>query len=251
MQNISGKIDHSSDLLGYNVYNTLESIGLSEHPIIINTINAYSYVVAKRDDVFKEALKSSDILLPDGFPVVLAAKLLHGRQIKKIAGEQVFYYLLDRYKNKGGKFFFLGSTETTLLKIKNKMDKEYPNIKVETLSPPFKEHFLLEDDEKMNEKINSFAPDVLLIGMTAPKQEKWVYQNQENLNAEIVCSIGAVFDFYAGNVQRPSEFWIRNNLEWFVRFLKEPRRLWKRYFIYSPQILFDVIKELIKCRKNK
>jgi len=237
-------------MLGYNVYNTLESIRSTEHPFIINTINAYSYVVAKRDCDFRNALKSSDILLPDGFPIVVATKLLDGKKIKKIAGDELFHYLLDRYKHTGGKFFFLGSTEGTLLKIEDKMTIEYPNILVKTLSPPFKEEFSLEDNNSMFEQINVFSPDVLLVGMTAPKQEKWVYQNYKKLNAEIICSIGAVFDFYAGNVKRPSKFWIKYNLEWFVRFVKEPRRLWKRYFVYSPQLFFDVVCELMKRNKN-
>ncbi len=89
--------------------------------------------------------------------------------------------------------------------------------------------------------INTFSPDVVFVGMTAPKQEKWVYQNFQRMNTRIICSIGAVFDFYAGSVNRPSAFWINLKLEWFIRLLKAPKRLWKRYLVYSPLFFVDLI----------
>jgi N-acetylglucosaminyldiphosphoundecaprenol N-acetyl-beta-D-mannosaminyltransferase len=94
----------------------------------------------------------------------------------------------------------------------------------------------------MLEAIRKFSPDVLFVGMTAPKQEKWVEACRGSIRAGVVCSIGAVFDFYAGTVKRPSAFWIRLNLEWFIRLLNEPRRLWKRYLIYSPLFFIDMMK---------
>ena len=88
--------------------------------------------------------------------------------------------------------------------------------------------------------INSFKPDVLFVGMTAPKQEKWVYQYQNMLNVNNICSIGAVFDFYAGNIKRSSRFWISIGLEWLPRFLKEPKRLFYRNFVSTPKFILDV-----------
>ena len=78
--------------------------------------------------------------------------------------------------------------------------------------------------------------------MTAPKQEKWVNKNKVKLKIPIIASIGAVFDFYAGNIKRPSKFWINMGLEWFIRLLQEPRRLWKRNFIATPQYIFQILK---------
>jgi N-acetylglucosaminyldiphosphoundecaprenol N-acetyl-beta-D-mannosaminyltransferase len=102
--------------------------------------------------------------------------------------------------------------------------------------------------------INNFAPDILFVGMTAPKQEKWVYLNKSQINAKIICSIGAVFDFYSGNIKRPNQFWINLGLEWLIRFLKEPRRLFNRNFISTPLFLFYVLKAklflLLKSNSN-
>jgi len=238
-------------MLGFNVYSTLEDINPSVDPFVINTINAHSYVIAKKDSEFSCALKASDVLLPDGFPIVLAARLLDGRKIKKIAGEDAFIYLLKYYNKAGGKLFFLGATENTLSKIKNRIRKEYPNFQIGIYSPPFKSEFSTSDNERMIEKINFHGPDILFVGMTAPKQEKWVYQNKKHIDAKIICSIGAVFDFYAGKIERPSKFWVRMNLEWFVRLFNEPRRLWKRYLIYSPQIFIDVFVGFLINKKER
>jgi N-acetylglucosaminyldiphosphoundecaprenol N-acetyl-beta-D-mannosaminyltransferase len=213
-----------------------------DKPICINTINAYSYVIAKRDVCFKEALQSSDFLLPDGFPIVIAARLLKRRKINKIAGEDVFFYLLNQINKEKGKVFFLGASENTLSKIKSRLQKEFPLIRVDSFSPPFKKEFASEDSRNMVERINLFKPDVLFVGMTAPKQEKWVNKNKQSIDSKIICSIGAVFDFYAKTVKRPSRFWIFLHMEWFVRLLSEPRRLWKRYLWHSPQFMIDVFK---------
>lgn len=98
-----------------------------------------------------------------------------------------------------------------------------------------------EDSQEMCKHVNDFAPDVLFVGMTAPKQEKWVHNNKHNLNVEITCCIGAVFDFYAGTVQRSSQFWIDMGLEWLPRFLKDPVRLAQRNLVSTPKFVLEVL----------
>ncbi len=236
-------------VLGYDIYTgnlKKELRFLGKEKVIVNTINAYSYVVAKQDEDFNQALKKSDILLPDGFPIVFAAKTLSQKRIKKIAGEDIFYHLLSEGNELNRSVFFLGASKGTLDKILSRLKYEFPNVKVGVFSPPFKTSFNEEENEKMIQEVNRFKPDILFVGMTAPKQEKWVEENKDKLRATIICSIGAVFDFYAGTVKRPSQFWISMNLEWFARLLKEPRRLWRRYFIYSPIFFIDVLKAKFK-----
>lgn len=218
--------------------------------IVINTINAYSYVLAKNDVAFQNALLNCDILLPDGFSIVWAARFLKRKKIKKIAGEDIFLHIMGLAERRSQKVFFLGSTRETLQIISNRLANEYPNVKVDFYSPPYKDEFSIDDNRDIVYAINSFKPDALFIGMTAPKQEKWVERNRELLDTSIICSIGAVFDFYAGTVKRPSPIWIKMKLEWLIRLLKEPRRLWKRYLVYSPIFFVDVFKEKY-FRKDK
>ncbi|MBN1599235.1 MAG: WecB/TagA/CpsF family glycosyltransferase [Bacteroidales bacterium] len=236
----------------YNVFSDdISIIQLGKNKTIINTLNAYSYVVANRDEIFKTALQKSDILLPDGFPVVIAAKWLKKIKIKKIAGADIFMYLCNYLNEIKGSCFFLGSSQKTLNAIETKISNEFPNVKAGFFSPPYKRVFNTEDSMIMCEAVRKFSPNVLFVGMTAPKQEKWVYKHSDNLETKIICSIGAVFDFYAGSVSRPSDFWVKNNMEWFIRLLKEPKRLWKRYLIYSPLFFIDLLLFKMKLKKIK
>lgn len=218
---------------------------------VINTINAYSYIVAKSDATFSQALKDSDILLPDGFPVVTAAKILSGAKITKIAGADIFYHLCKYLNRINGSCFFLGSSDNTLFLIESKLSKEFKNIKAGFYSPPYKKEFSVGDNQKMIAEVNKFKPDVVFVGMTAPKQEKWVHEHCKSLETGIICSIGAVFDFYAGSVKRPSAFWIKMKLEWFIRLLKEPKRLWKRYLVYSPLFFLDLLLYKLRIKKSE
>lgn len=215
----------SIEIMDYHVFSgNLEKITWdNKKPLVINTINAYSYILARSDPQFKMALQKSDLLVPDGFPVVVAAKFLKKSKIQKIAGADVFKSLCERMNQSSGTCFFLGSSISTLEKVKEQLAIDYPHIKAGFHSPPFKKAFSKEEDAVMLKAVNSFRPDVLFIGMTAPKQEKWVAMHHNSIHAGVITSIGAVFDFYAGTTSRPSSFWVNNNLEWFIRLLKEPR----------------------------
>jgi N-acetylglucosaminyldiphosphoundecaprenol N-acetyl-beta-D-mannosaminyltransferase len=209
---------------------------------IINTVNQYSYVIAEQDQEFKDALSSSDILLPDGIGIVAAVKFLNKQEIKKIAGADVHDYFLNKLNAENGSCFYLGSSEATLAKIKEKISRDFPNIRVGTYSPPFKAIFSKEDTDKMVDVVNEFQPDVLFVGMTAPKQEVWTYLNKDRLEVGAVCAIGAVFDFYAETIARPSKFWVDLGLEWFIRLIKEPRRMAKRYIVYGPAFVWMLLR---------
>lgn len=213
---------------------------------LVNTINQYSYCIADEDVVFKKSLQDSDVLLPDGIAIVLATKLLTGKTIKKIAGADVHQHLLRELDAKSGKCFYLGASQSTLEKIIKKLNKEFPNIQVGIYSPPFKAQFSDNENAEMIKKVNDFNPDVLFVGMTAPKQEKWVFNHKDKLNVKIVCTIGAVFDFYAGNINRPGQIWINLGLEWFVRLVKEPKRMWRRYLYFGPVFIWLIAKEKTK-----
>jgi N-acetylglucosaminyldiphosphoundecaprenol N-acetyl-beta-D-mannosaminyltransferase len=229
--------------MGYRIFTgEPEQIEFHDKLLVVNTLNAYSYVKARKDTLFRNALQHSDVLLPDGFPVVVAARFLNGKIIKKIAGEDIFYHFCKKLDQNNGKCFFLGASPATLDRIMAKMHSDFPGIRTSCYSPPFKAGFNAEDSRQMLAAVKQFSPDVLFVGMTAPKQEKWVDQHRHAIDARVVCSIGAVFDFYAGTVKRPSRIWIRLNLEWLIRLLNEPQRLWKRYLVYSPLFFLDMIK---------
>ena len=136
---------------------------------------------------------------------------------------------------------YMGSSEKVLALIRERAKREYPNLDIVTFSPPYKPVFSDEDNRMMIEAINSTNPDLLWIGMTAPKQEKWTYEHWKELDIDChVGTIGAVFDFYAGTMQRAPIWWQEHSLEWLYRLLKEPRRMWRRYLIGNVLFLWNI-----------
>ncbi len=233
----------TTSCLGYQVFSdTLNNLPKDKNTVI-NTINQYSYCMAEKDENFKKALQNSDVLLPDGVGITIASKFLYGKKIKKIAGADLHAHFMTFLNKTGGSCFYLGASNETLEKIKIKMQKEFPNIKVGAYSPPFKKTFSSVDNEQMINEVNNFSPDVLFVGMTAPKQEKWSFAHKNLLKTNYICAIGAVFDFYAGTVSRPSKFWQNLGLEWLGRFFKEPKRMWTRYVTNGFAYLGYLLKE--------
>ena len=141
---------------------------------------------------------------------------------------------------------FMGSSQKVLDLIVKRAAEVYPHLKVVTYSPPYKPEFSDEDNKAIIDAINAANPDLLWIGMTAPKQEKWTYSHWDELNIHChVGTIGAVFDFFAGTVERAPMWWQRHGLEWLYRLLKEPKRMWRRYIIGNALFLWNMLKE--KC----
>lgn len=230
------------------VLNKDELQNIPEGKVLINTINAHSYNVARRDKLFAEALKKGDYLIPDGMSVVKACKWLHAKSQPKerIAGADLFEYEMDRLNKKCGTVMFMGSSEKTLAKIVDQAAKVYPNLKVVTYSPPYKPEFDEADNKAIVDAINMSNPDLLWIGMTAPKQEKWAYSHWNELNIHCHAgTIGAVFDFFAGNTKRAPQWWQKHGLEWLYRLIKEPRRMWRRYIIGNTVFLWHMLGEKV------
>ena len=141
---------------------------------------------------------------------------------------------------------FMGSSEKVLDLIVKRAAEVYPHLKVVTYSPPYKPEFSDEDNKAIIDAINAVNPDLLWIGMTAPKQEKWTYSHWNELNIHChVGTIGAVFDFFAGTVERAPIWWQRHGLEWLCRLLKEPKRMWRRYIIGNTLFLWNMLKEKV------
>jgi N-acetylglucosaminyldiphosphoundecaprenol N-acetyl-beta-D-mannosaminyltransferase len=212
-------------------------------------VNPHSLEVARQDQIFLEALQSADLAIPDGVGVVLASRILGGSIKMRITGSDIFWSL-NKAMNKPGNYkcFFLGSTEETLIRIRERMAKDFPNVTVAgCCSPPFRYEFTEEENCGMIEAVNRAAPDVLWVGMTAPKQEKWIFLNKDKVNVKFIGAVGGVFDFFSGNIRRNEYPWFLNHgLEWLPRLLGEPRRLWKRMFVSAPLFMARVLAERIK-----
>mgnify|MGYP000713084653 FL=1 len=220
---------------------------LPEGKLLINTINAHSYNTALKDAFFAEALMKGDALIPDGASIVMACRKLKAKSqpTERIAGWDLFAMEMEQLNQKGGTCFFMGSSEKVLKLIREKAKTVYPNIRIETYSPPYKTEFSEEENRAIIEAINRANPDLLWIGMTAPKQEKWAYRHWNELDIHCHCgTIGAVFDFFAGTMERAPLWWQEHSLEWLYRLLKEPKRMWRRYIIGNTLFIWNVFREM-------
>lgn len=220
---------------------------LPNKKLLINTINAHSYNTAQKDELFAKALMNGDVLIPDGASIVKACKWLKAKSQPKerIAGWDLFLFEMEELNRKGGKCFFMGSSPHVLNLIQKRATTYYPNIIVESYSPPYKPEFSEEDNAAIIDAINRANPDLLWIGMTAPKQEKWTYSHWHELNIHChVGTIGAVFDFFAGTYKRAPIWWQEHSLEWLYRLIKEPQRMWRRYILGNPIFLWNIFKEI-------
>ena len=210
-----------------------------EHkPVFFACANPHSLVVARKDPVFTNALLSANHVVADGVGITLMARALGLDVGPRIAGSDYFLALMKALDmEEGGRVFFFGSSDPILGLIAKRLQKEFPKLKLAgALAPPMYP-WPEDQNEKMIRIINAAQPDVLWVGMTAPKQEKWVYENRRNIDAPVCGCIGAVFDFYAGTNPRAPQWICDVGFEWMYRLSRSPRRLWKRTLKSAPQFL--------------
>jgi N-acetylglucosaminyldiphosphoundecaprenol N-acetyl-beta-D-mannosaminyltransferase len=241
----------TEDILGYQVFSGSSSacVALAEEWLISGETgrffacaNPHSLEVARNDPDFRSALLGADLLSADGVGILIASRLMGGTLRERVTGFDMFMGVSQVLERTKGSVFFLGSTEETLAKIRERIAVDYPSIRVlGTYSPPFRDEFDAEDDRAMVDAINTAAPDVLWVGMTAPKQEKWIHRNKARLDVGFVGAIGAVFDYYTGNVKRPGPVFQKLGLEWLLRQIQDPKRFWRRALVTQPSFLMRVL----------
>lgn len=229
------------------VRNNLDCVPIDEKKTV-NTISPNSYGLSVRDLDMDNALQKSDYLVLDGLYFGWLPLLIQGERIKRITGWDCFKFFSHKMQKIGGRVFFLGSDPITLERIKKRYKLDFPNVEVSYYSPPFKSSFLADDDLLMQKHINDFAPNVLFIGMTAPKQEKWAIKNKEMLNVNVITTVGNVFDWYAGNSKRPGKFWQIIGMEWLIRIFLRPE-VFKRNIRNQMLYFWHLLLILIRIKK--
>ncbi len=239
------------DVIGFRVFSDdLAVIPVRQEKCrVISTISPNSYGITTKDSEFEKALKNADYLVLDGVYFALASILLHGKNIKMNQGPQVFNHFMHRLQQNSMRAFFLGSTDLTLTKIVNRASTEFPNINIDTYSPPFKKEFSEVDNAGMINRINAFNPDILFVGMTCPKQEKWAYQNRDKINAGLIICIGNVFDWFAGTQKAIHPVWFKLRLAWFIRIFLRPE-IFRRNIGNQMKFFWHLILFFLKIKKH-
>lgn len=215
-------------------------------------VDKKSYVVAinvdvvmkiEEDSYLKKVVDNADMVLVDGKPLVWISKL-HGKPLKaKISGSDLVPLLCEVAAEKGYRIFIIGGKDGIAEQAKEKLENRLPQIKiVGTYAPPFGFEKNENELNKINQMISESCPDLLIACFGCPKQEKWIYENIEKYDAKVSVCAGATVDFLAGNVKRAPRWMSEHGLEWFYRFLQEPKRMFKRYFIDDVKIVKLIFK---------
>jgi len=207
--------------------------------------NPHSLNIARTDGHFRDALETASAGVADGVGCQWAAVLAGVSVGPRVTGHDFFLALMATLNRSGGRVFFFGSSEDVLAKLTDRVTLDFPRVAVATLSPPFKP-WSEEENRQMIKGIRHFNPDVLWVGMTAPKQEKWVASNTAQLEVPVVGSIGAVFGYYAGVTPRAPQWVCGLGLEWLYRLPRETGRLWRRTFVSAPVFLWFVLLERMR-----
>ena len=206
-------------------------------------INVDVVIKMEHDSYLREIVDKADLVLVDGKPLIWVSQIYKMPIKQKISGSDLVPLLCETATTKGYSIYILGGKDGVADKAKKRIIQQWSNINiVGTYAPPFG----FEKDEKelseINERIAKAKPDILIVCFGCPKQEKYIYENIRHYNAKVSICAGATVDFLAGNVKRAPKWMSEHGLEWFYRFLQEPRRLFKRYFIDDLKIIRLVLK---------
>ncbi len=192
---------------------------------------------------FATVLNKADMITPDGMPLVWMVRCLNLMPQERVAGMDIFLGLCEKSKRQPVSLFFLGSQSETLLHIRARLKKEYPNVKIAGMvSPPFRA-LTPDEDRSIVEQINSSGANIVLVSLGCPKQERWMYDHKGKVNA-VMIGLGGAFSVFAGDAKWAPRVVRESGLEWLYRLVQEPRRLWKRYATTIPPFVYLALKQV-------
>lgn len=223
----------------------------SREPGFIATPNVNLVCNFQRDPVFREAYQKAMLWLPDGKPLMWAARLLGVRMAEKLSGSDMVPWLSAYAAQKGYSVFFFGGLPGSAEIAAQRLRQRYPDLKVAgTHCPPYG----FENDPEQNaiaiHLVQEAKPDIMFVALGTPKQEVWLNNHQRELGVPVSMGVGAALDFLSGKVRRAPRWVQRCGLEWVWRLVQEPRRLWRRYLVRDMMIIRLVIRELIHLRRS-
>jgi len=199
---------------------------------------------SRQDQQFRRVLNTADLVVPDGMPLVWLGRFQNFPLRHRVCGAE----LMDNFCRETGaayRHFFYGGAPGVADQLAQALRKKYGIVIAGTYTPPFRALTAAEEDELSN-LVEETSPDVFWVGLSTPKQEKWMYEHRQMLTVPVMLGVGAAFDMNSGNLRRAPKWMQDNGLEWLFRLVSEPRRLWRRYLVTIPQAVWFVCMELFQ-----
>lgn len=221
-------------------------LAIKKNSTYVCVSNVHMLMEAHNDENFNRVVSNADMATPDGMPLAKAMKFLYGIDQDRVAGMDLMPDLMKIAQEKGLSIFLYGSTDEILEKIETKARHEFPDLKLDTYSPPFRT-LSAKEQEDIISMINGKNPDFVFVALGCPKQEKWMAEHKEKIHSCMI-GLGGAFEVYADVKDRAPQWMQDNSLEWVYRLIQEPGRLWKRYLKTNIPFVFLLLKQLFIVR---
>lgn len=203
---------------------------------------------AQKDRALQEILNTADLVVPDGMPLVWLARW-HGYPLRRrVYGPELMEAFCQKTRSRYRHFFY-GGKPGVAEELARALRERFDIVVAGTYTPPFR-HLTREEELELAARLEAAAPDVLWVGLSTPKQERWMYEHRHRLNVPVMLGVGAAFDLNSGNLKQAPSWMREHGFEWLFRLLLEPRRLWRRYLIYGAGFLWNVSLELLGWKQS-
>lgn len=209
----------------------------------------YTVMMCQEQPALRELINRAGMVTPDGMPLVFLSRRMGQPHVGRVYGPDLMLAFAEMAAERGYTSYFYGGAEGVPEQLADVLCARFPGLRVVgTTSPPYRELGVPEDDAVI-EQINASNPDVVWVGLGSPKQDYWIAQHRDRLNAPVLIGVGAAFDMHTGRLPQAPRWMQRSGLEWLFRLLAEPRRLWRRYVIYNPLFMFYMALQLLGLRR--
>lgn len=220
----------------------------SRHYVCVS--GAHGLTESHFDPELRRIHNGAGMVTPDGMPLVWFSRWMGLRRVERVCGPDLLPRLCDRSQARGYRHFFYGGGPGVAELLAQRLCERYPALRVAGVyEPPFRP-LSPEEDREVVKRINSSAADVVWVGLSTPKQERWMAEHRDRIEAPVLIGVGAAFDFHAGLRKRAPRWMQRSGLEWSYRLLSEPRRLWRRYLIGHARFIALLAMQVVTQRRQ-
>lgn len=210
-----------------------------QHHVCVTGV--HGVMESQHDETLRRIHNTAGMVTPDGMPLVWLSRLSGRSHVDRVYGPDLMLAVCERSVDRGYRHYFYGGGEGVPELLAERLSQRFPGLQVAgTYSPPFRP-LTAEEDEALVQRINTAGADIVWVGLSTPKQERWMYEHLGKLNAPVLVGVGAAFDFHAGLKKQAPRWMQRSGLEWSFRLLTEPRRLGRRYLVNNPAFVWRVL----------
>ena len=218
-----------------------------QHYVCVSGV--HGVMESQRDERLRMIHNAAGMVTPDGMPLVWLSRLKGFRHVERVYGPDLMLACCELSAAKGYRHFFFGGAEGVPGRLADRLRERFPGLTVAGgYSPPFRP-LTTEEDQALVRRINEADPDIVWVGLSTPKQERWMHEHVGRIRAPVVIGVGAAFDFHAGLKRQAPRWMQRSGLEWLFRLVTEPRRLWRRYLINNPLFVWNILLQTVDAKR--